>query len=290
MQLKVFLLFLIIPVISACERSFNISIPEWSDKPVLNLLMNKDSIMVARVTLSSRVGGSRDIKDMKDVVVSLYENGDFKETLNPYVQSGTTYYHSHTLAQAGADYRVSAVVPGYEEISGSDRVPDTVKTDGIKMVSTKVNAWQEKVTISLQLHDDPDVQNYYRFRMYEVRDWGVTDGDTVEVKYLQDFETGEIGIPILDDNKHTEFFTTDALFNGRSPVFNLRADLIPGFKMVILEVSSLTYHSYNYLNSLFLAGENNDDPLSEKVIVYNNIIKGLGIVGGVAQRQYFLVK
>jgi hypothetical protein len=44
------------------------------------------------------------------------------------------------------------------------------------------------------------------------------------------------------------------------------------------------------LNSTYLAQEKNDDLLSEKVIVYNNIEHGFGIVGGVAQREYDLVR
>lgn len=284
--MKYFLLLFMLPLISACERSFNIAVPAWYDKPVLNLLMNKDSVMVSRVTLSTRLNGTRDIKEVKDVVVSLYENGDYIETLNPVQRSGNTYYHSRTLPRAGAVYRVTALVPGYEEVAGSDQIPDTVQMGELKMVSTKVNEWQEKITITVQLHDDPKVQNYYRIRMYEVNERVLSDGDTIETKYVQSFETGEVGIPVLEEDKHTDFFITDALFNGRSPVFNLRADVTPGFKMMILEVSSLTYHSYNYLNSLFQAGEKNEDGLSEKVIVYNNIVNGLGIVGGVAQREY----
>jgi hypothetical protein len=33
-----------------------------------------------------------------------------------------------------------------------------------------------------------------------------------------------------------------------------------------------------------------EDPLTEKVLVYNNIRNGLGIVGGVAIREYVLDK
>jgi hypothetical protein len=37
--------------------------------------------------------------------------------------------------------------------------------------------------------------------------------------------------------------------------------------------------------SAFMAREKNDDGLSEKVIVFNNIENGLGIAGGVGQRN-----
>lgn len=58
----------------------------------------------------------------------------------------------------------------------------------------------------------------------------------------------------------------------------------------MIEITSLTYNSYNYLNSAFMVREKNEDGLSEKVIVYNNIENGLGIVGGLAQREYVLVR
>lgn len=287
MQIKVLLLLLFVFTVSACERSFNVSIPEESNKPVLNLIMNKDSVMIARVSMSARLN-EKGPKEVQNAVVNLYEDGNFKETLTPYVQSRRTYYRSNTPAKAGATYRVSAAVPGYEEISGTDKVPDTVSVQGIKMTITKVDAWQSKVAITVQLQDDPGVQNYYRIRLYQMVAYENGVGDTVYLKYPQYFETGEPGLPILEEDSRSEFYTTDGLFNGRNPVFVLKANLFDNFKSMIVEISSLTYDSYNYLNSSYLAREKNDDGLSEQVIVYNNIIKGFGIVGGVAQREYEL--
>lgn len=290
MQLRALLLLLFIPVISACERSFDIPIPEEAKKPVLNLLMNKDSIMIARVALSARMDETTDGNGIKDAVVSLYENGSFKETLSAYTRSGYTFYRSRTLPRAGAVYRVAASVPGYKEVSGSDQIPDTVATGEMKMIVTKVNQWQQRVTINVQLHDNPDIQNYYRIRLYQVTKWVNASGDTGRQKLQQYFETGEAAVPILEDDFHSDFFTTDALFNGRSPVFTLKADVYTDFSSMVVEISSLTYHSYNYLNSAYLAAEKNDDGLSEEVIVYNNIVNGFGIVGGAAQREYELVR
>ncbi|SHM75950.1 DUF4249 domain-containing protein [Chitinophaga sp. CF418] len=290
MQIKALLLLLFIPIISACEKPFNILIPEEANKPVLNLLMNKDSVMIARVTLSRRLDETQGIKEINDAVVNLYENGNFKETLNPYIQSGRTYYRGNTLPKAGAVYRVSAAVPGYEEVSGSDQIPDTAAIGEMKMTVTKIDEWRSKMAINIQLHDDPAVQNYYRIRLYEVLEWTDGNGNPGRMKLQQYFESGEAGLPILEDDTQREFYTTDALFNGRSPVFVLRADIYNDPKSMILEISSLTYHSYNYLNSAYLAWQKNDDGLSEKVIVYNNIVNGFGIVGGVAQREYELRK
>lgn len=290
MQIKPLLLFLLVLTITGCEKFIDISIPEESNKPVLNLLMNKDSMMIARVSFSARLNGSQSIPEARNAVVNLFENGTFKETLTPYVNTGLTYYRANTIAKAGANYRVTAAIPGFAEVSGADQIPDTVETGEMRMVLAQVNSWQTKATITVQLHDDPAVRNYYRVRLYQIYEWVDGSGNGGRRKSQQYFETEEADLSLFDDKIRGEFYTTDALFNGRSPRFIFRADIYNDFQNMIVEITSLTYDSYNYLNSSFLAWEKNEDGLSEKVIVYNNIVNGLGIVGGVAQREYELTK
>lgn len=288
MHIRTILFLLFILTISSCEKEFFIPIPKESDKPVLNLLMNKDSVMIARVTLSARMKGMQEMQEIKNAVVNVYENGSLKETLVPFVDNSRTYYRSTTLPKAGATYRITAAVAGYPEVSGSDQIPDTVQTGEMKMTVATISNWQTKVAISVQLHDDPAIQNYYRIRIYEINEFKDASGNIQRLKYLQYFEAEETELPIFNDDLHSDFYTTDALFNGRSPRFTFRLNSYEGFKKMVVEVSSLTSQSYNYLNSAYLASLKNDDELSEKVIVYNNIINGLGIVGGVAQREYEL--
>jgi len=281
------LLFLLL-IISSCQKDFYISIPDEADKPVVNLLMNKDSVMMARVTLSARMKGNWEMKEIKNAVVNLYENGQLKETLTPVEYRTLTYYRGNTLPKAGATYRVTAAVPGYAEASGADQIPDTVKTGELKMTVSHINSWQTKATISVELHDDPAVQNYYRIRLYRITDFIDASGNPRQIKLQEYFETDNANLPLLEEDYHSDFFTTDALFNGRSPKFILRLTADDGLKKMGVEITSLTSHSYNYLNSAYLARKKNDDGLSEKVIVYNNVINGLGIIGGVAQREYLL--
>lgn len=288
MNIQPVLIILFVLTIGSCEKMVNIPIPEEPGKPVLNLLMNKDSIMMARVTLSGRLNGTHDIPEIPNAVVNLYENGTFKEKLTPYLISGRTFYRGTTLPQAGATYRVTAAASGYAEISGSDHIPDTVKTGEMNMTVAPLNNWQARTTISVQLHDDPAVQNYYRVRIYLIIEWVDIRGNRVRQKVHQNFEVEEASLSLLNDMSRAEFFTTDALFNGRSPRFNFRVNTSAEVKKMMVEITALTYNSYNYLNSAFMAREKNEDGLSEKVIVYNNIENLLGIVGGVAQREYFV--
>src|SRR5688572_3981021 len=120
MTIRLLLFVLSVLMISSCDKDFDIPIPEESNKVVVNLLMNKDSIMIARVSLSGRLTNYQPMPDISNAVMNLYENGTFKGTLTPYVMAGRTYYRNNTLPQAGATYRVTAAVPGYPEVSGSD--------------------------------------------------------------------------------------------------------------------------------------------------------------------------
>ena len=290
MHARHLLIILFVFTITSCEKYYDIPIPDESDKVVLNLLMNRDSAMLARVTLSGRMNGSQDMRQITNATVNLYENGTFKETLAPDLIHDRIYYRSKTIPQSGATYRVTAAQTGYAEVSGTDHVPDTVKVGEINMTVAQLNSWQAKASVSVQLHDDPVVQNYYRIRIYMINEWVNSDGSAGRQKIEQYFEVEEANLSIFKDATSSDFYTTDALFNGRSPRFVFRINTDGRFKKILVEITSLTHNSYNYLNSVHMAREKNDDGFSEKVIVFNNIENGLGIVGGVAQREYLLVR
>ena len=273
---------LLIQLVSSCKKDITLAVPEESNKVVLNMLMNKDSIIIARVTLSGRLSSTQPLPEIKNAIVNLYENGTFKELLTPYIIYGRTYYRGNTPAQAGATYRVTATVPGYEEVSGSDQIPDTVKVGDIRLTAVPIDNYLS-TTISVQLHDDAAVQNYYRIRLYALYKQVNGGGWYKERVY---FDVDDTEWELFSDKTRQEFYITDALFNGRSPRFTFRTGKSGEYKKMAVEITSLTYSSYNYLNSTFMTQQEDKYELSEKVIVYNNIENGLGIIGGVAQREY----
>ncbi|RPD39995.1 DUF4249 domain-containing protein [Chitinophaga barathri] len=287
--MRLTILILLVLAASSCEKKITIPIPEEANKLVLNLLMNKDSIMVARVTLSGRLTGSGGTRDTLDATVGLYEDGVFRENMTAFRMNGLNYFKSTIKAKPGATYRCTAAVPDYGEVEGSDRVPDSVKTGDMKLAVSPVDQSSGKLTVTVKLEDDPAERNYYRIRLFTLTTYTDNSGEVRTVLTQQYFESEETALGLFSDPIQSEYFTDDALYNGRSPRFTLRATFgILNNDKVMLEVTSLTYHSYNYLHSLYLAQDINEDPLSEKVIVYNNIQNGLGIVGGVAQKRYIL--
>lgn len=275
----------------SCKKTITINLPEEANKPVLNLLMSKDSLIIARVTVSSRTSGNDIFPEVKEATLKLYENGTFKENLAPFLLADLTYYKGTSKAVAGATYRVVASVPGYEDVEGSDFIPEQASVGEMSVKLVKDNdGWGSKGNISVVLHDKAGEKNYYRIRLYEL----VTLKDAVDTvgttyKFKVDFQTNELQDGIFNKESEWDFYTDDALFDGRSPRFNFITGRGGEFKKVIVEVTSLTYSSYSYLHSSFMARLKNEDPLSERVIVFNNILNGLGIVGGMAIKEYLIM-
>lgn len=289
MTVRPIIIVLLAVMMCSCEKRVNVRLGDIDKKLVLNLLMNKDSIMMAHVSTSGQRTRNGSPMLVDNAVVNLYENGTFVETLSRFYQESTYYYRSKLVPKAGATYKVTATAPNYSEISGTDVIPDTVAVGEMKLTTVRQNNNEDKAIISVQLHDDPAVQNYYRIRLYTYHK--LTGSFVGWYKELHSFQAEEASIGLLGDAKYrVEFITTDALFNGRSPKFTFRANIKNDVDRFLVEVSALTPASYNYLNSAAMAAEKNKDGLSEVVIVYNNIENGLGIVGGVAQREYLLMR
>jgi len=283
--MKITLYLLLILAVCSCKKNITIDIPNEINKPVINLLINKDSVLMARLTFSSYIGMGGSFPEIHNAVVKLYENGLFQENLDVIVKDRDMFYKSTIKARAGATYRIVVTIPGYPEVQGSDVVPEEVVTGKItvKQVAGRADI---KGLVTVELHDKQGEKNYYRVRIYRVGD----DYPAREYKSLVPFASGDPKDGLFSKKDRTEYFIDDALFDGRSPRFSfLMAWYSPGEK-VMVEISTLTYSSYTYLFTYFMAREKNEDPLAEKVMVFNNIANGLGIVGGIALRNYIIDK
>jgi hypothetical protein len=283
--MKITLYLLLILVVCSCKKNITIDIPNEVDKPVVNLLINKDSLLLARLTFSGYIGKWVKYPEIKNAVVKLYENGLFRENLDTVVRNRAMFYKSTIKARAGATYRITVNIPGYPEMEGSDMVPEEAVT-GEMTVKKVAGRADVRALVTLELHDKQGVKNYYRVRIYQ----RYIDSQAQVYKILQSFAAGDPTDGMFSKKDRSEFFVDDAWFDGRSPRFSFLTTHYSPEGKIMVEISSLTYSSYTYLFTAFNAREKNDDPLAEKVIVFNNIINGLGIVGGVTQREYIIDK
>lgn len=276
-------LFLLLTLTAcSCKKDVTIDLPEEVNKPVLNLLMSKDSLMVAQVTLASRIGQWKLPAPIRNAEVKLYENDVFKENMTLLDKDWVVFYKSTIKAQEGATYRIVASIPGYTEVEGRDMIPEPAKVGEVRLKVVTDNDGGTKGIVTVELHDKPREKNYYRIRIYALDTF---DGIPVRMPmYLKSTEPHDV---LFGGKERDTFFTDDVFFDGRSPRFSFVTSLRRNNpEKVVAEVTSLTYNSYNYLFSSFMAKEKNEDPLSEKVIVFNNILNGLGIVGGMTPQDH----
>ncbi|MBC9934939.1 DUF4249 domain-containing protein [Chitinophaga qingshengii] len=287
---KVYMLLICSWLIMACKKQVPIHFPEEASRPVLSLLMEKDSILVARLTRSARAVFANKFPQITDATIQLYEDGQFRENLTMFEKYEYVFYKSTVKVKAGSTYRLVAKIPGYGDLEGSDYIPAPVNVGELSVNpipgSKGHQSGEIKARISVQIHDKGGERNYYRIRIYIPYYYKDPDGTLYTEKYPTSFTTGNPQDTWFDAKQRDQFFIEDALFDGGSPRFNLVIDRWNKVNEAIVEVTALTADSYKYLYSTAMAEEKNDDPLSEKVVVFNNIKNGYGIVGGMLQQLY----
>lgn len=274
----------------ACDTEVVIKLPSEANKPVVNVLLNKDSIIYVRLTLSGKLANTNSFTEPKDAVVQLFDNDQFKETLTLRQVGYYYYYCSTTKMQAGHTYRVTAAITGQELAEGTDMVPDSVVTGELKRIEAPINGIDVDNKVILELKDKAGERNYYRIRIFGAHGAWKPDSTFFVQKYGNPagLRSDDPTLEFLEEGENTEIFIDDKLFDGRSPRFVFALESRSRIQYLVVEVTTLTYDSYRYLKSSYLAVRKAENPIAEKVLVFNNIKNGLGIVGGIAMREYVL--
>ncbi|MRG48453.1 DUF4249 family protein [Chitinophaga sp. SYP-B3965] len=288
--LQYILLLFIATCFLACETDVVVKIPSEMGKPVINVLMNKDSIIYARITISGKQYWTNDFHAPKDAVVQLFENDQYKETLTYRERDYFGYYCSTTKMELGHTYKVTASIRGLEQAEGTDVIPDSVVIGEVKRIEVRINDTDVDNKVILELKDKAGERNYYRVRIFSAFPSQTPDGSFVFGRYGRPtyIKSDDPSFDLFDEGGNEEVFMDDKLFDGRNPRFVFNLESKSYMQYIIVEVSSLTYDSYRYLKTSYLALRKAENPLTEKVLVFNNVKNGMGVVGGIAMREYIL--
>ncbi|NLR67368.1 DUF4249 domain-containing protein [Chitinophaga varians] len=292
--MKIRLMLLLAAVAGSCSKKVTITIPDEGNKLVMNLLMAKDSLITAQILMSKYIeirnapDPSGSIQTISNARVFLYENDVFKETMTMHKQGNYAYYLSTFGAKPGFKYFVRAELPDAPDIpavEGADAIPLPVAVGEMSVKKISDNQREAKANVSFEIRGDPGIKNYYRVRIYEHlnHDDVGTDKSLLQLP-IQSSDPSDV---MFGKKERQEVFIDDQFLDGRRRRLSFIATSWLGFKNpVVIEVTTLTYASYNYLYSSMMAEEKNDNILSEKVIVFNNVLYGLGIVGGMSINRY----
>jgi hypothetical protein len=278
-----FLPVLTIFLFTSCEKKLNIDLPADADRPVLNVLMNENSPLKVRFSLSGRLSGGQSFREVDNAETKLYENDIFKESLAAKVIDGKTYYVSNTVALRDKKYKVTAALSGFKLVEGSDVIPDISAIEINNQSVIESNSDSYKLKFNFLLKNNSKEKQYYRFRILYEDNGSGNKGSKIPF-YIRPVNTSDIFGSGNSEKK--AWFAEKAQSAGETIFYSFTADQNPGSKKMYVEVSLLTETSYKYLKSVSKADDSEDSPFSEKVIIHSNIQNGLGIVGGLSYKEF----
>lgn len=265
-------------LLSACEKREEISLPYEGDKIVVNTLIQPDSVVYIRVTRSvpSSVYDDAGYKDIPGAAVTLTSGDGAVWPLQTQVIKGLSYYVSDRKAVLGQQYKVAVTAPDLQAVTGTDTLPSAP-------LAYNAGAQRSSSRVQFTLKDHPAPADYYRVRIY------MTDAATGRGAFLL------FRLDPAFNNNLADFFTkgnynslimNDERFNGKQVTFVLQtAEPIMNAGEITVEVSALTYSTYQYFNTLLAQRESGNVVTGSPVRVFSNVTNGYGIVGGINTRK-----
>ncbi len=272
---------------ASCEKSIKVNLPPFTSKLTINCLTeinNPFYVMVGNTMPITTVVGSTPISFAK---VNLYENGVFKEQL--VYDSVSFSYYSQTLATSGKTYKLKVSAEGYTDVSAEVIAPvETPITNINHILNARKGvdgSMEDELTLQFQ---DPSVPNdYYLLSIIEGHDTlGNQFGSFCVFSSDPSIETSAnelVDANTCLDNKR--IFMRDGLFNGKQKELKLYVNSdnllqFPTYYDTTYPVLSLIHvpeACFRYYKSLEVAKNTKDDPFSEPVNVYSNVVNGYGL-------------
>jgi hypothetical protein len=286
-------LFVSISWLMSCEKAFttiiDVDIPHT---PHLVLGCEQNPFLAntkAKLSASKGVTVAGSIQDVYNGDMKLFENNNFIGTL-VYMPDSDFYILPFINYVVGSTYKITASNPNYAIISAEDKMPSKpiIQSTSITRRSKKLkqdfdqDAWYDEVKITMM--DNASTSDYYSFNFVNQIEQLNSFNKNFEPKYSldNDFDTES---EIFDIGGSQGFYFSkmymkDANFNGKQKSITIYLRSIKGLDSLrpwFIQVENLSETGYKYEKTKTLYQNNNGNPFSEPVQVFNNVVGGNGI-------------
>ena len=264
-------------ILVACEKKVDIHIPYDGDKIVVNSLLQPDSVLYLRVTRSQPPGASV-FPEIRDAAVTV-KAGDTRIPMQLQVINGKAWFVSQTAVSGLLRYQLEIAAAGLDTVRAMDTLPR-------RPLLSQPFAQPNGSRVKFLLKDAPG-KDFYRFRLYACKKNDA--GKIVPVsrlRYRFDPSYNNSFTDLITDSYLESNLIPDDRFDGREITVVMQTEKVslPG-DMIILEVTGLTWNSWQYLKTLELQNNNDGNFLEEPSRVHTNVAGGYGIFGGVNAAQ-----
>ena len=286
MRKKLYLIFGLLIIVIACEKTVYVDIPDKGRKITINSLFNPDSLIKVSVSQSCYILNN-DIQAIKNATVEVYENGSLINTL-PYLNNGL-YKSTTQKPLSGDSYKIKVTVPGMGTAETECFIPlvtNIISIDTASVMKTDIDGYRyEQLEFRVKFKDNPDKKNYYLLEprqicIYTYYDY---DRDTVITDTTQNFMYLESDDPSVVEHLWCNgLLFNDNLFNGNTYEFVFSAGKYYYYDTIsiCINLKSISEGYFKYLATCYKHMDANWDPFMEKISVYSNVEGGVGIFGG----------
>ena len=292
-------------ILSGCELTLEIDLPDAEPALVVNGYFNPDSSWSIHLSNASSFGDGRTgIGNLSNATVSIIpDNGSQHISLHDV--GGGVYEAPSVFPQIGVAYTLNVEANDYPSIQATDYVPEPVSARHAYEIldawrSSFSGTWRVTAKVTAWLQDEPDRSDYYRvFVLVEPKTIGtvqqvnitVPDGsimlESVPSEWFPDYE-GYEGIQVSDvvfsdksfdgDEVELSFQVQaglDRCYDGPSEVEFEEDPCV--LRVYLLRISEAYYrYAATYLLQRWYLAESSAEPLT----VESNVENGLGIFAG----------
>ncbi len=295
---------LLILGISSCLEPIDIPMPENDPQAVAIANFNPDDFIRVFISREKSVNSTDSTIYIEDATVQVLLNeriqGKFTFIPAKGEYPNVPYYRSNFKPRIGRSYTLSVDIPDNPSLLATNSIPDPVPLEEISIDSIAIDyPFLDRTTAvytffgKIKIFDPPGVDNFYHFSDVVVPiDWySLSQGDTCCIQFNQDSIRTEVSILDSQDPAYLALRHEDGfMFNDRD--FDGQAKRIPfrtavtintGFQLVNrlhVELRSVSGDYYRYHSSFTRQLAARESPLSEPVIIFDNVENGLGNFSG----------
>ena len=304
--LKVVLFFCLLLVLG-CERVVDLGLDAQAPKLVLVSNFSPLDTIECVVSKSIPVLETGTVEYVPDATVQIFKEDELLDQFQ-FISSDNppfpSYYLSNSIVpEPGSFYTIRVEAPGFEPIQSTNYIPEAVEADsgnfGFNVSVTEENFFDNLVEFDLTMRilDPASEENYYHLVFYQEGFTYKEDSSGV-IDTISQFFSLPLSITVGDDNVPLTPYVNgrgvlvrDEEFDGNIQVFNFSGSfLYHRFEQLlgdfIIEVRSVTREYYLYHSTLVQQYQASFDPLSDPVIIFNNVENGFGNFSGFNTRFY----
>jgi hypothetical protein len=294
------ILFVVMIFGISCEKTIEIDLEDAKIRIVVNSEINPDSTIKVNVTRSRHILDNADIVPLGDADVKLFEDDVLIGTL--VYQSHGNYYINYK-PKIGKTYKVTVAHPNFDDVYGTTFIPEIVEFTSIDTSKAYDEYGNTRIVFNVKFNDPAGEKNYYMISMrnkyrYEIWDENLMVYDTLYVgpdttivhidyggyRWVETtdklwFNSEDMIIDAFVYQRNAAVFG-DELIDGKQYTIKLSADQYSFYSdtnMVYIDFYSISPEYYKYMVSFLKHQDASGDPFAEPVIVFSNIVEGIGI-------------